>query len=77
MDIFRYSLPMGLASVVGTVNVELDKLVIGRFFTTNEYAIFANASKELPVTMLATSLTAVLLPRLVRFLKEDKNREAV
>ncbi|MBO4733890.1 MAG: polysaccharide biosynthesis protein [Clostridia bacterium] len=75
-EIFKFSIPIGLASVVGTLNVELDKLVIGRFFTTDEYAIFANAAKELPVTMLATSLTAVLLPRLVRLLKDGENRQA-
>ena len=76
-EIFAFSIPMGLASVVGTLNAELDKLVIGRFFTTEEYAIFANAAKELPVTMLATSLTAVLLPRMVLFLKKERQEEAV
>lgn len=74
--IFAFSIPLGLASVVGTLNVELDKLVIGKFFTTDEYAIFANAAKELPVTMLATSLTAVMMPHIVRLLKDNKNREA-
>lgn len=76
-EIFVFSIPMGLASVVGTLNAELDKLVIGRFFTTEEYAIFANAAKELPVTMLATSLTAVMLPRIVRFLKRQDGEKAV
>lgn len=76
-EIFVFSIPMGLASVVGTLNAELDKLVIGKFFTTEEYAVFANAAKELPVTILATSLTAVLLPRMVRLLREGKARQAV
>ena len=76
-EVLTFSIPMGLASVVGTLNAELDKLVIGRFFTTEEYAIFANAAKELPVTMLATSLTAVLLPRMVLFLKEEQQEEAI
>jgi O-antigen/teichoic acid export membrane protein len=68
---------MGLASSVGTLNGELDKLIIGKFFSTEEYAIFANASKTLPVTILATSLTAVLLPKFVRLLKEERYEEAV
>lgn len=75
--IFAFSIPMGLASSIGTLNSELDKLIIGWFFTTEEYAIFANAAKTLPVTILATSLTAVLLPKLVRLLKAEKNEEAV
>lgn len=76
-EILAFSIPMGLASVVGTLNAELDKLVIGRFFTTEEYAIFANAAKELPVTILATSLTAVLLPRFVRLLSREESEKVV
>lgn len=76
-EILVFSIPMGLASVVGTLNTELDKLVIGRFFTTEEYAIFANAAKELPVTILATSLTAVLLPRFVRLIDQKCVDEAI
>ena len=75
--IFLFSVPLGLASSVGTLNAELDKLIIGRFFNTEEYAIFANAAKSLPVTMLATSLTAVLLPKMVRLIKEDRREELV
>lgn len=75
--VLAFSVPIGLASVVGTLNVELDKLVIGRFFSTEEYAVFANAAKELPVTMLATSLTAVLLPAMVKELKKGNNEQAV
>ena len=76
-QIFVFSVPMGLASVVGTLNGELDKLVIGRFFSTEEYAIFANAAKTLPVTMLSESLTAVLLPCVVRLLKKQKNERTI
>lgn len=76
-DIFAFSIPIGLASAAGTISVELDKLVIGKFFSVDEYAIFANAAKELPVTIVATSITAVLLPQLVRILKRGNNLEAV
>lgn len=76
-EVLVFSIPLGLASVVGTLNAELDKLVIGKFFTTQEYAVFANAAKELPVTILATSLTAVLMPRFVRLLGRGENEKAV
>ena len=75
--ILGFSIPLGLASVIGTLNVELDKFVIGKFFSTEEYAIFANAAKELPVTMLATSLTAVLTPCLVRLLGKGEQEAAI
>lgn len=70
-DIIKFSLPMGLASIVGTLNIELDKLVIGGLFSTEEYAIFANVAKEMPVTIVTVSLTAVLLPQMVRMIKSQ------
>lgn len=75
--IFAFSIPIGLAGAVGTLNTELDKLVIGRFFSTEEYAIFANAAKQLPVTMLTDSLTAVLLPCMVRLLGRGQKKDAI
>ena len=76
-EMLVFCVPMGLASVVGTLNAELDKLVIANFFTTAEYAIFANAAKQLPVTMLTDSLTAVLLPCIVRLMKEKRSGDVV
>lgn len=75
--IFVFSIPIGMASMIGTINIELDKLVITSFFSTEELAIYTNASRELPVTIVATSLTSVLLPQMVRLLHNDKKREAV
>ena len=72
-----FSIPLGIASMVGTINVELDKFVIGLFFTTEEMAIYTNASKELPITIISSSLTAILLPQIVRLLKEEKKEEVV
>lgn len=76
-DIFIFSIPLGLASASGTLSHELGKLVIGRFYSVDEYAIFANASRELPVTLVATTLTAVLLPQLVRMIKKGNHTDAV
>ncbi len=77
LTILKFSVPIGLASTVGTINIELDKLVITAFLSTEELAIYTNASKELPVTIIATSLTAVLMPQVVRLLRDDKKKDAV
>ena len=76
-SIFFFSLPLGLASVVGTLSIELDKLLIGWLMTTEDMAIYTNASKELPVTIVASSITAVLLPQLARMIKAGEERAAV
>jgi len=76
-QIFKYSIPIGLASVVGTINIEVDKLMIGAFYGTEAVAIYTNAGKELPLTLLASSLTAVLLPQMARKLKDGETEHAV
>lgn len=75
--IFVFSLPIGLSAVVGTLNIEIDKLLIGFLMDTEQMAIYTNASKELPVSFIASSITAVLMPQLTRMLKNGRNREAI
>ena len=75
--VFAFSIPLGLASVVGTLNVELDKLLIGALMDTESFAIYSNAARELPVTMIASSFTAVLLPQMVKLLKKEDHRGAI
>mgnify|MGYP001165593912 CR=1 FL=1 len=76
-NILKFSIPLGLASVVGTLNIELDKLMIGKFLDTEGMAIYTNASREMPVTIISSSLTAVLLPRIAKLLKDNENEHAV
>lgn len=75
--IFAFSIPMGLASVVGTLNTEIDKLLIGYLMDTEQLAIYTNAAKELPLTIVASSITAVLLPQLTRMVKNKRTEEAI
>lgn len=72
-----FSIPIGLASMTGILNVQLDKLMIGRLLDTAQLAIYANASTELPVSIVATSLTAVLLPQMVRLVKDGEDQKAI
>ncbi len=76
-DILIFSLPLGLASVVGTISIELDKMLIGYFYNTSELAIYTNASKEMPVAIVSTSITAVLMPQLVKLLKKNAKEKAI
>lgn len=75
--ILTFSIPIGLASVVGTINIKLDKLMISKVLDTEQLAIYENASREIPITIIATSLVAILLPQMVRLLKEKKVDKAI
>ncbi len=75
--IFAFSVPIGLSSVIGTLDIEVDKLLIGFVMKTEDLAIYTNAAKELPVTIIASSITAILLPQISRMLKKNENEKAV
>ena len=77
IKIFKYSIPIGFATLVGTINLEIDKLMIGNLLDTESLAIYANAGKELPLVFIAASLTSVLLPSLVRMLNNGYNKDAI
>ena len=76
-EILAFSLPLGLSSVVGTLNIELDKLVIGRLMDAEAVAIYGNAGKEMPVTFLAVAINAVMLPRITRLIKNKEVDRAI
>lgn len=75
--ILAYSIPIGLASVVGTFTVEIDKLMIGHLVDTEGLAYYSNAGKELPLAIVSSALTAVLLPQMARKLKANDADGAV
>ena len=75
--ILAFSVPIGLSSMVGTLNTEIDKLMIGYLMNTEQMAIYSNAAKELPIAIVPASITAVLLPQLTRMIKKDQYKEAV
>lgn len=75
--VLAFSIPLGLASVVGTLNIELDRIIISFFMDNESYGIYSNAAKELPVTLISSSFTAVLMPAMVRMLSKEENKRAL
>lgn len=75
--ILKFSFPIGLASIVGILTKEFDKLMIGGFYDTEKLAIYTNAARELPVTVISASITAILMPQLVRLLSKKENVKAI
>lgn len=75
--ILTFSIPMGIASAIGTLDIYLDNLMVGYFFDTKTLAIFANAAKELPFNMIANAFTAVLVPYMVKQLQINRKEKAI
>jgi len=75
--VLAFSIPLGLASVVGTLNIELDKFIIRIFMDDKNFQTYTFVATELPVTMIASSFTAVLLPQMVRMLSKNDTKKAL
>lgn len=75
--VLSFSIPIGLSTMVGTISAEFDKLLIGRLMDTAQLAIYTNAAKELPLSIVSASITAVLLPHINRLINEKQIDEAV
>ena len=63
--ILYFSIPLGISLAISTISLDLDKLIVGYFYDEASVAIYANAGKELPFTLLTSSFSAVILPQLV------------
>ncbi len=68
-EIFVFSIPLGISIMVSTIIIDLDKLIIGYFLGEESVAIYANAGKELPFSIIPASITAVVLPSIVKLVK--------
>lgn len=76
-EIYRYAIPLGFSSILATISVEIDKIMIGGFLGTEALAIYTNTGKELPVVILISSITAVLTPKIVFLINNKKTESAV
>lgn len=75
-NILFFALPMALASLVSTINTEMDKLIVGGLVSTETLAIYTNAAKELPVYIFSTSISSVTMPFIVRKISNEKYSDA-
>src|SRR5262249_23936104 len=67
MKLLRYSVPIGLSSVLGTLTIQLHRLLIARFFDVDYYAIYVNGAVEIPFDGIVTSsVMSVVTPAFVR-----------
>ncbi len=76
-NILKFAVPLAVASLVSTINIEMDKFVVGGLVDTETMAIYSNAARELPIYILSTSISSVTMPFVVRKIAEKKNIDAV
>ena len=74
----KYCVPLGVASIVGTLQVSIDKLIVSSMCSPEEFAIYVNGAIEIPlVGMIAGSVTSILIPEFAELYKDGKLSELI
>lgn len=77
-EIIIFGLPIGLSSIIGTININIDKMVAGRFVGKEEFALLATASYEIPImSLIGVSLFNIIISPLKCYLNEKKYDESI
>lgn len=73
-----YSIPLGMASILGALNLALDKLIVSSLSTPAEFAIYVNGAMEIPlVPIIIGSVGMVILPDMTALHKKGKKTDMV
>jgi O-antigen/teichoic acid export membrane protein len=73
-----YAMPLGLASLLYTLQAEGHNYFVSHYFTPAEFAVYAVGCLELPlVGLLRESINSVMIPRVSLLQKRGETREIV
>ncbi len=73
-----YIIPLAVAALAGILSMQIDKWVVMRFFSPEQYAAFSVGAIQIPMVMLvASSLMHAMMPRIVRLCAEGDRLAAL
>lgn len=74
----KFGVPLGLASLIEIISINLDKLLVSSFFSPEQFAVYVNGAMEIPVIGIITgSVVAVLIPEFVVLFKVGDTGEII
>lgn len=72
----KYSVPLGVAYILGSMQVNIDKMIVSSMCSPEEFAIYVNGAVEIPlVGMITGSVTSVLIPEFASLYKNERFSE--
>ena len=64
-EVIIFGIPIGLSKIIASLNINIDKLVVGRYMDDEAFASISNGSYEIPILgLIGMSLFNVLVPNL-------------
>lgn len=74
----RYAIPLAASAIISAFILLLDRLIIASWYDTENFAIYYNGAKELPVVGIITgSIVSVIAPEFVRLYNRNNYPEIV
>lgn len=78
LDQLKFAVPLGLAGTIGQLSINLDKILISKYYDPETFAVYINGAMEIPlIAMITGSATAVLLPDMTRYIGAANYNEAL
>jgi len=78
LRILKFSIPLGLASIFGTLAIQLASVIVSFLTSPEEFAIYANGAKEVPfIGIITGSISVVIMADMARSIKEGNIQEAL
>ncbi|MGB0648600.1 MAG: lipopolysaccharide biosynthesis protein, partial [Bradymonadia bacterium] len=72
----KYAVPLGLASMFGSISTQLDKFMVSNRCSPEEFSWYVAGAIELPIIGIVTgSLSAVILPEFTTLYQANKHGE--
>lgn len=77
-SMLKYSIPLGMATMMGTLMLQLDKIIVAWMCTTEEFANYVNGAIEIPLIGVITgSISTVLLSDMSTMCFQNRKNEAI
>jgi O-antigen/teichoic acid export membrane protein len=76
IEFVKYSIPLWLSTIIGTLNKLIDKLTVGYFFSTSDFGIYSVLGRDLPYTVITATLISITTPLIIRLVSEKNYNSA-
>jgi len=77
-DMLKYAAPLGLATMMGSLMLQLDKIIVSWMCTPEQFANYVNGAMEIPLIGVITgSISTVLLSDMSTLCFQNKEGEAI
>lgn len=74
----KYSVPVGLSTMLGTITLQLDKMIVSSMCSPDEFAIYVNGAVEIPLIGIITgSMATVILHDMTKMCQQSQTEKAL